>query len=165
MGNQCYTDARLDRLLRHLPNSDDMSLIALKGHLLIEEVLDDLIVNRCRSPKSLNDVDISFRVKSRIARALWGSSLRTGFELPANTWALIDALNSLRNAYAHNLESPDVDRKIAKIAQLAFSNVERPAWVKTQRDELRMAIHILHAVMTAFEARTKRIRARPSSIS
>lgn len=100
-------ETRIERVRMHLPSGNDLTLIALKGHLLAEEALDDLIRFYCKQPEHLDDVEIRFFVKARIARALSGHIVWTGL------WPLIDALNSVRNDLAHNLESPKLrDRAI-----------------------------------------------------
>lgn len=98
---------RIERARKHLPAGNDLTLIVLKGHLLVEEALDDLIRFYCKQPEHLNDVAIGFFTKAKIARALSGHIVWTGL------WPLIDALNSLRNDLAHKLESPKLrDRAI-----------------------------------------------------
>jgi hypothetical protein len=63
-------EIRIERVRTHLPAGNDLTLIALKGHLLAEEALDDLIRFYCKQPEHLDDVEIRFLVKARIARAL-----------------------------------------------------------------------------------------------
>lgn len=105
-------EIRIERVRTHLPAGNDLILIALKGHLLAEEALDDLIRFYCKQPEHLDDVEIRFFVKVRIARALSGHIVWTGL------WPLIDALNSVRNDLAHKLESPKLQDRVIRFLNL-----------------------------------------------
>ncbi len=99
-------EARIERVRKHLPAGNDLTLVALKGHLLVEEALDGLIATACSEPHHLDTVEIRFLVKARLARSLCGHILWPG------VWPLIDALNTIRNDLAHNLDSPKLKRRI-----------------------------------------------------
>lgn len=105
-------EIRIERVRTHLPAGNDLTLIALKGHLLAEEALDDLIRFYCKQPEHLDDVEIRFFVKARMARALSGHIVWTGL------WPLIEALNSVRNDLAHKLESPKLRDRIIRFLNL-----------------------------------------------
>ena len=105
-------EVRIERVRKHLPAGSDLTLIALKGHLLVDEALDDLMRFYCRQPEHLDDVEIRFQVKARLARALSGHIVWTGL------WPLIDALNSVRNDLAHRLESPKLRDRVIKFLKL-----------------------------------------------
>lgn len=105
-------EMRIERVRKHLPAGNDLTLIALKGHLLAEEALDDLIRFYCKQPDHLDDVEIRFFVKARMARALSGHIVWMGL------WPLIDALNSVRNDLAHKLESPKLRDRVIRFLNL-----------------------------------------------
>lgn len=105
-------EIRIERVRKHLPSGSDLTLIALKGHLLAEEALDDLVRFYCQQPEHLENVEIRFLVKAKIARALSGHIVWTGL------WPLIDALNSVRNDLAHNLESPKLRDRVVRFLNL-----------------------------------------------
>jgi len=97
---------------KHMPDVDDVSLIVLKGHLLIEEMLLELAVLIVEQPKHLHEANLSFHKLACIVRALIA-------EKPDDKrWELILDINSLRNQLAHKLEPHDLDRRIAKILGL-----------------------------------------------
>lgn len=87
----------LDRLDRHLPSTFDLTLSTLKGHLLIEEQLDNLIAARLPNPSALEGERLSFDLKIKLARAL------TREDHP-EVWLALRKLNKLRNSLAHKLE-------------------------------------------------------------
>jgi hypothetical protein len=114
----------MERVLQHLPQSGDMTLIALKGHLLIEEMLDEIIWAHCKSPDALQDVEIRFPAKVKLVLALTGSH-----EL-ANVWNLCEKLNALRNSLAHKLEHPSAQKKLDAFFSGFGNNYE---WKPTER--------------------------------
>ncbi|MBA3031670.1 MAG: hypothetical protein KKF85_16910 [Gammaproteobacteria bacterium] len=105
-------EVRIERVRKHLPSGSDLTLIALKGHLLAEEALDDLIRFYCKNPEHLADVEIRFQVKTRLARALSDHVVWPGL------WPLLDALNTVRNDLAHNLDSPKLKDRINRFLVL-----------------------------------------------
>jgi hypothetical protein len=105
-------EIRIERVRKHLPTGNDLTLIAMKGHLLAEEALDDLIRFYCIQPEYLDDVEIRFLVKARIARALSGHIVWIGL------WPLVDALNSVRNDLAHNLENSKLRDRVMRFLNL-----------------------------------------------
>jgi hypothetical protein len=81
-----------------MPSTDDLTLIVLKGHLLVEEVLLDLANCAFPHPQYLRDANLSFHKLACVVRAF----IPEQFDSPA--WRLIFLLNALRNDLAHNLE-------------------------------------------------------------
>jgi hypothetical protein len=116
----------IERVLKHLPRGGDMTLIALKGHLLIEEMLDEIIWAHCQDPAVLQDVEIRFPAKVKLALALTGSR-----EL-SHVWGLCEKLNSLRNSLAHQLDSPHAQKRLDSFFS-AFEGAHFE-WRPTTRD-------------------------------
>lgn len=98
--------SHLDRIARHLPEGDDLTLITIKGHLLVEELLDSIIESRCADTAPLRDIEIGFRIKLRLAQAL------TGYADLKLAWIMAERLNALRNAIAHKLEHPLAKKRL-----------------------------------------------------
>ena len=115
----------IERVLQHLPQSGDITLIALKGHLLIEEMLDEIIWAHCESPDVLQDVEIRFPAKVKLVLAL------TGTHELANVWNLCEKLNSLRNSLAHKIEHPAAQKKLNAFFAGFGNDYE---WKPTTRD-------------------------------
>ena len=116
---------RIERVLQHLPRSDDVTIIALKGHLLIEELLDEIIWAHCKSPESLRDVEIRFPAKVKLVLAL------TGRHELSKIWGLCERLNSLRNSLAHKLEHPSAQKRLNAFFDGFGSDFD---WRPTKRD-------------------------------
>lgn len=108
-------EAAIARHKAHLPDGKDLTLLVLKGHLLVEEGLDDLITASCAEPKHIFvGRHPPFHMKARIARAVAGHLSYPGL------WPMIDALNTLRNYMAHRLDSPVLIKKV-----VAFMNLRQ----------------------------------------
>ena len=146
------TEERIERHKAHLPDGKDLTLLVLKGHLLVEEGLDDLIAAGCPQPQHILDrkPKVGFAMKARIAQGLSGHLLFHGL------WPMIEALNTLRNDLAHNLDSPQLKPKIvafmtqrqAFMKVLADSGpVDVSKWEETV-ERLRMDISLLVSQLT-----------------
>jgi hypothetical protein len=94
----------------HMPDVDDVSMIVLKGHLLIEEMLLEFATLALEHPKHL--AKLSFHQLACLVRALMA-------EKPDDKcWEMILQINSLRNCLAHKLQPPDLDKRIKRILAL-----------------------------------------------
>lgn len=103
-----------------------MTLIVLKGHLLAEETLDELIELRCAEPQHIEYARISFAIKITLARALCGDIVWKG------SWPLLKKLNQLRNGLAHNLDSPKLPQLVS--AFLMERRAQSPLIHDTEKD-------------------------------
>lgn len=88
-----------------------MSLIILKGHLLIEELLFALVRSAVRHPEAITSANLSFYNVASIAKALFYEA-RLG-----EVWDAIFELNALRNTLAHSLDPPDLERKLRRFGR------------------------------------------------
>jgi hypothetical protein len=59
-----------DRFRKHLPRSSDLTLVVLKGHLLMEEQIDGLISDLLPNPDALALARPNLFFRLRLARAL-----------------------------------------------------------------------------------------------
>lgn len=92
----------------HMPDTDDLALVVLKGHLLVEEVLVELTDLVLPHSQNLDNARLSFHQRACVMKAA----------IPSRTddcWQLIFALNSLRNDLAHNLEPPKLHDHLLKL--------------------------------------------------
>ncbi|MDQ8023114.1 MAG: hypothetical protein REI94_14855 [Moraxellaceae bacterium] len=86
------------RYAKYLPKTDDPTLVILKGHLIIEELLHSLATGHCPNPESLTKARLTFAQITYVAQAL--------LQLPADLpwWEPVLALNKVRNSLVHELE-------------------------------------------------------------
>ncbi len=100
-----------ERFKEHLPIGGDMTLMILKGHLLIEEQVAFLIKNRIPKPDALKEIDLTSHQQICLAEALIEEISLDGNDLWL--WPAIKKLNKLRNDIAHNLSRPGIEDRIA----------------------------------------------------
>ena len=94
-----------------MPDTEDLSLIVLKGHLLVEEMLTELLEHILPFPQHIEVLNLRFSHKVSIVRAA------CKYEVNNKAWDLINALNKTRNELIHNLEPP----KLEKVLKNLFS--------------------------------------------
>ena len=93
-------EERSNRYLQLLPDTDDLILVTLKGHLVVEEILHAIVKSHCSFPEHLEDTRLSFLQLANLTKAL--------INLPTTSKSVFPAilkLNKLRNHLAHNLSS------------------------------------------------------------
>ena len=112
-----------ERFKKHLPIGGDMTLMILKGHLLIEEQIALLIENRIANPNALKKADLTSHQQICLAEALVAERNVDGKDLWL--WPAIKKLNKLRNDIAHNLSKPGIDDRIADFVSRVPDNVDQ----------------------------------------
>lgn len=95
------------RYYKHLPSATDMTLLLLKGHLLVEELLRQLVDNALVKPSALKDARLETYQCICLAEALFHG------RAPSWLWDALRKLNGIRNKLAHNVEPIGLDDKIA----------------------------------------------------
>lgn len=106
------SDEQWERYRQLLPKSDDVSLVVLKGHLIIEEMLYSIVEEHCANPSPLADARLSFGQLVHIVHAL--------VKLPVSKtcWKAIGLLNSIRNSLVHNLEPKELEKRLHSLQEL-----------------------------------------------
>ncbi len=151
------TEGLRDRYMEHMPDIDDLTLIILKGHLLVEELLERILNTIACSPEALVNARLSFSQKAFLARALSWDEDTDAF------WDLLSALNPLRNDLAHSLEPQKLDDHVQNFIG-KFRAVQPPDWKHyddpslSTFDKIRYAIVGLMTFLTRYEADAKAYR-------
>lgn len=139
------------RLLRHLPAQSDMTLVVLKGHLLVEELLHDVVQSRLVHPGAIEKANLRFMQLSSLAEALVG---KTEY---VELWIAIERLNRIRNQLAHHLEPRALDQMIEEflkavpIAVLAggpFVETVKSIGTDSRVQDVRASIAFLSGVLS-----------------
>ncbi len=129
------------RFLKHFPRIEDNStLVILKGHLLIEELLNELIERRLDRPEELRDVDLTFNQRLFMAKALYSMATKGEW-----FWEAIKKLNNLRNQLAHHLEPKGFHDKLEDF--LKYVEIKRdimPEEFYKKESRLYIAIFSIH---------------------
>lgn len=103
----------LDDLVEHLPAQFDFTLVTLKGHLLVEAMLDDYIHSNLKKPDALlAKTRLQFDLKVKLANAL--SDPYPGLDV----WTAVDVLNKIRNSLAHRLSDENLSNLRAEFVRL-----------------------------------------------
>lgn len=145
-------------LQEHLGQVDELTLVVLKGHLLIEESINRVISRFVFHPEMLESARLSFAHRVSIARAI---SLD---EHDNSMWDMILAINALRNNLAHNLHSPKRAQQIQRVLLLlkhetrdaettSFHSIAEPEHL-----QLLDAIAFCTGFLSSFEAEVERFR-------
>ncbi|MCG7967527.1 MAG: hypothetical protein JAY63_13085 [Candidatus Thiodiazotropha taylori] len=104
------------RFLKSLPESGDIELALLKCHLLIEEILTEIIVKASKNPQYISTARLSFMQKIHVARALSNLSHSVW------VWESLKLLNSARNGLAHNLNAEKTTEKLSEFTKHVLKN-------------------------------------------
>ena len=106
-------DARSDTHLKMLKETDDLTALLLKGHLIAEELITTAIEAYCREPHYLSQAKLRFGQRVALLRALERIP-----SAPQTFWDAVLLLNKLRNELAHNLEQERVPALSAKFVTM-----------------------------------------------
>jgi hypothetical protein len=87
-----------ERYRRLMPKTQDLTLIVLKGHLLIEEQFDFFLEELSHQPELLEQTRLTFMQKFRLMQAL------SGLAREDEICQFVERINKLRNKMAHAAE-------------------------------------------------------------
>ena len=101
----------MNHFLHHMPSNDsDITLIVIKAHLLIEQIIREFVSERMLNPSALTHAKLNFNQVALLAEALILPN-----DEPKRMWSVIRKLNTLRNAFAHNLSPPKAEKIMKEI--------------------------------------------------
>jgi hypothetical protein len=92
-----------------LPKTEDLTLLILKGHLLIERVIEEFIAVHIADREAFREARLSSFQKIQLAIAIDG---RLPPEDDDGFWDAVKQMNKLRNTLAHKLTVPDVEDQV-----------------------------------------------------
>ena len=95
-----------ERFLKHMPFKGDSDLVILKGHLLIEELLSELIEEKLKFPQAYKKIEFRFIQRLRLTEAFYKSDANVWL------WTAIKMLNSIRNNLVHRIDDEDLNKKL-----------------------------------------------------
>jgi hypothetical protein len=100
-----------DHFLRHMPDGDaDLTLIVIKGHLLIEQKIREFVSARMFTREAISKAELTTFQAICLAEALTLPRRE-----PRQFWAILYRLNKLRNEIAHNLEPKGLEDRVKAI--------------------------------------------------
>lgn len=108
MNSQEDVSNRLVRFLDNLPNGNDKTLIVLKGHLLIEELMTEILKLKIEG----NPLGLAVQKRWMFNKKLELCWALVKDELEPGLWDSIKKLNGVRNDMSHQLQPNNIDKKI-----------------------------------------------------
>jgi hypothetical protein len=146
MDTMKYTRDTAERLFEHLPKSDDLTLIILKGHLLVEELMNEILQVTLTEPAELWKAKLSFDQRLCLLNALGLLKMKN-----LDYRNAIKRLNTLRNEVAHNLGENRLRDLITNFL-LVFQNEDSDVSIDNNslQEKLKMCITALHCGLNSY---------------
>lgn len=135
---------RMDRFFQRYEAEHPYAICLLKGHLLAEECLEEIIVSVCKCPDAALDAKMSFYSKLRLAQAIDGS------ETPM--WNCLEKLNVARNELAHGRNMEHLEGKIDKFVNLVRESFPEISLENSRADDLELAVVALNGALSRIAA-------------
>lgn len=108
--------AYFGKLKDHLPLVKDPTVVILRGHLFVEELLDELIAANLKDGDAIQDARLSFYQKLCIVQGFIGRAGKDHILKP------IFALNKLRNEIGHKLPDATLTKKLDSVLKEFFAD-------------------------------------------
>ena len=133
------------RFMETLPKSGDVELTLLKCHLLVDEVLTNIICKSFKNQNYIKDARLTFAQKVKLARA--------SIEIPHALWVwkALHLLNQARNELAHNLTKEQIEQKLETFtAYVKEHNTEMPEDALSEKfSRFHWAVFATYSVVSA----------------
>jgi hypothetical protein len=94
-----------------------LMLAVLKGHLIIEQAMDELLRASFFHPDHVREDRFSFAQKARMCRSMSLVENKDGL------WTVLSAVNKLRNQIAHSLDADEIQKKMDKLRKVFLSTL------------------------------------------
>lgn len=135
------------RFQEFVKNGDEESLLILKGHLAIEELLLEIVQSIVGSDDNLEDARLTFHQKRILAKAGADRNIKDP------VWKILETLNSLRNDIGHNLEPSKSGGLIEKLkSQLRNRDPEGSALIPDPENKAQIISHVVSFCIGFLEA-------------
>jgi hypothetical protein len=156
------TDDDRKKFLAHFPLGSDLTLQALKGHLLVEELLREILEMQLPTPLALKgNKGASFDCHQVIClvEAITPQSQNVPW-----IWIAAKKLNNIRNDLAHQLSPAGLQHKITDLGQFVMSSEPRIATqVKKLNQDGAMEFPLIVAAMCTMLSTLKPVLAQAPS--
>ena len=124
---------------QHAAGIQDITLLILKGHLVLEEIVRTIIKEKLPHPEALKDARLDCFQAICLAESLCSENHR-------EIWPILKKLNKMRNDIAHNLDNKGINDKIDAL------NSAWPSGLNSENREqhLFMTIFSLVSILSSF---------------
>jgi len=140
-----------DLFRKHFWNlPDDLSVIVLKGHLLVEQSLTAIISHYVGASGELAEARLQFSQKVALVKAFVGWA----FPVEVEPWDFLKLLNRLRNDFAHELEPKKLAAHLTAVRAMASArrNEEQELSLETDAGNLKFIISFWLGVLDPVDA-------------
>lgn len=124
------------KIEQHMIQETDTTMIILKGHLLVEETLTEILKFTLKesNPMTIKLHNMMFAQKANLVWALKHDKMKL------NIWPSLKRLNAIRNKMAHSLESSDIDSLIQDFVKGVENDLSDGCSLKFEVPDLKSAI-------------------------
>jgi hypothetical protein len=135
----------LTRFMKLIPKGGDKTLVVLKSHLLIEELLTELLKKKLIKSNPL-DIDVSRMLFAQKLNYCWAL---TQEDINIEVWGFLKELNAIRNKMAHAVEPKGIDEKINSFYEQVI-NCEHYVMPKERDSKLEFSVAWLYIVLNQY---------------
>lgn len=128
-----------------IPHAKDLTLVVLKGHLLLEEQIRETVIERLTNKEAINKARFNCHQLICLAEALCPD------DAPKKMWLAAKKLNKIRNDLAHHLEPKGVSDRIEDFIATFPSNFENDD--NSLQEKFENSLLILIIMMSAYTDR------------
>ena len=125
-----------ERFIEHFPLNGDLLSKVLRGHLLVEEVLNDIFKSLLHYPEDLSG-NSGTRLDCHQVICLTSAMCKEGYftkERLDHMWVSVKKLNSLRNHLAHKIPRSEVTHKVDDFISYVQTNLNSPELELSMQD-------------------------------
>jgi hypothetical protein len=141
-------NAYIQKAEKHL-EAPDLTMLILKGHLLVEEALYQVIRSHLKYPEYFEKAGLSLYQMVLLARSLLDKSTDPKrAKVDEILWDAMLALNKIRNQFAHQLEPEDISGFLKRL-QVKNWNVKDPLRDKVVHDQVAITLSFLVGWLTS----------------
>ncbi len=152
MDTQVDIANRLVRFIDNLPNEGGSTLVILKGHLLLEEIITEILKVKLKD----NPLNLKVSDKWMYAKKLEMFWALVQGEFDGKFWGALKEINTIRNKMAHALEPNGIDERIQNFID---SFKDHPLYIASKHDSLNLqySIACLYILLNSYLNRIKKI--------
>ncbi|HIF5549479.1 TPA: hypothetical protein ACX3CU_004689, partial [Vibrio parahaemolyticus] len=113
-------DSKFIKFSQHVQPNEDMTALLLKGHLLAEEILREMLYLNLKKPEALKGSQgtrFDFHQVVCLVEATSNISESKNW-----IWSASKKINKVRNTLAHNLEPDGLDHRLSDFIKIVESN-------------------------------------------
>ena len=131
----------MGKILTHIPEGTDISLTILKGHLIIEEELNNALNSKVKTKSYIENARLSFNQLLLVTKAHYINKENSW------CWGALIKLNKIRNSLSHYLEPEGLNDNLVEFINLVeaqHKNEEENTFHERLRHALAMVAAQIH---------------------